>query len=268
MRDLVTTADLAGELGAPDLVILDASMAPPGNPADMRAEYEGKHIPGARFFDIVALKKAPDFASAMEHLGVGSGDRIIVYDHTPLRSATRAWWQLRHHGAQHVAVLDGGLGKWLAEGRPVESGPARARDASFAGRPSHGRHVTKGDILAGLDTPLVDARDAKRFSGESSDPRPGIADGHIPGACNLPFGDLYRPDGTVRSVEELRAAFAAAGINPDQPFAASCGSGVTATSLLFAARLLGNDSAQLYEGSWTEWGGDPATPKELGPPRG
>lgn len=268
MRDLVTTEDLAGELGAPDLVILDASMAPPGDSTDMRAKYEACHIPGARFFDIAALKMAPDFAAAMEHLGVGSGDRIIVYDTTPLHSATRAWWQLRHHGAQHVAVLDGGLGKWLAEGRPVESGPAPAREAAFAAHPSKGRHVSKADILAGLDTPLVDARDAKRFSGESSDPRPGIADGHIPGACNLPFAQLYREDGTVRPVEELRAAFAAAGIDPLQPFAASCGSGVTATSLLFAARLLGNDSATLYEGSWTEWGADPETPKELGPARG
>jgi thiosulfate/3-mercaptopyruvate sulfurtransferase len=268
MKDLVTTDDLAGELGAPDLVILDASMAPPGSIADMRAQYEHQHIPGARFFDVVAMKKDPDFAAAMEHLGVGGGDRIIVYDHSPVRSATRAWWQLQHYGAKHVAVLDGGLAKWIAEGRPVESGPAIAREAAFAGRPSEGRHVTKADILAGLTTPLVDARDAKRFSGESSDPRPGVSDGHIPGARNLPYGALYKADGTLRPPEELRAAFAAAGIDPLQPFAASCGSGVTATSLLFAARLLGNDLAKLYEGSWTEWGSDPATAKELGPPRG
>jgi len=268
MRDLVTTDDLAGELGAPDLVILDASLAPPGNPTDMRADYEARHIPGARFLDLVALKSAPDFAAAMEHLGVSSGDRIIVYDHSPLRSATRGWWLLSHHGARHVAVLDGGLGKWIAEGRPVESGPAPAREASFAAHPSHGRHVTKADILAGLDTPLVDARDAKRFAGEASDPRPGIADGHIPGARNLPFANLYRDDGTLRSVEELRAAFTAAGIDANRAFAASCGSGVTATSLLFAARLLGNDSTTLYEGSWTDWGSDPGTPKELGPPKG
>ena len=268
MKELVTTEDLAGELGAPDLMILDASMAPPGDPADMRAQFEAAHIPGAHFFDIVAMKKTPDFAAAMEHLGVGSSDRIIIYDNSPLRSATRAWWQLRHHGAQHVAVLDGGLAKWIGEGRPVENGPAAAREASFADRPSHGRHVTKSDILAGLDTPLVDARDAKRFSGQSSDPRPGIADGHIPGACNLPFGELYRADGRLRPVEELRDAFATAGIDPTKPFAASCGSGVTATSLLFAARLLGNDSGKLYEGSWTEWGADPATPKELGLARG
>lgn len=264
MRDLVTTDDLAGELDAPDLVLLDASMAPPGSPADMRAAFEARHIPGARFFDVAAMKAVPDFAAAMEQLGVGSDDRIIVYDDSPLRSATRAWWLLRHHGAKKVAVLDGGLAKWLAEGRPVERGPAPARDASFAAHPSAGRHIVKADILAGLEVPLVDARDRARFAGEASDPRPGIADGHIPGACNLPFADLYREDGSFRPIEELRAGFAAAGIDPARPFAASCGSGVTATSLLFAARLLGNDDTQLYEGSWTEWGSDPDTPKEVG----
>lgn len=264
MHDLVTTDDLAGELGARDLVILDASMAPPGDTTDMRAAFEHQHIPGARFFDIAAMKGEPDFAAAMEHLGVGSDDRIIVYDNSPLRSATRAWWQLTHQGANKVAVLDGGLGKWLAEGRPVENGPAPAREASFAAHPRHGRHVTKADIMAGIDPPLVDARDAKRFVGVTSDPRPGIADGHIPGARNLPFAELYREDGTFRPADELRAAFAAAGIDPSAPFAASCGSGVTATSLLFAAHMLGNDMGQLYEGSWTDWGGDPDTPKETG----
>ena len=267
MKDLVSTADLAGELGAPDLVILDASMAPPGATTDMRAQFEARHIPGARFFDVPAMKSAPDFATAMEHLGVGSSDRIIVYDNSPLRSATRAWWQLRHHGAKHVAVLDGGLPKWLAEGRPIDSGPAQARDAAFAAQLRTGGHVAKTDILAGLDTPLLDARDAKRFAGETSDPRPGIADGHIPGACNLPFASLWRDDGTLRPLDELREAFASCGIDPSQPFVASCGSGVTATSLLFAAHLLGNEDARLYEGSWTDWGSDPDTPKELGRPK-
>lgn len=264
MRDLVTTADLAGELDAPDLVLLDASLAPPGQATDMRAAFEHQHIPGARFLDLAALKSVPDFAAAMEQLGVGSGERLIVYDHTPLRSAARGWWLLRSHGARNVAVLDGGLAKWIAEGRSVESGPARARDASFAEHSQRDARVTKSDILAGLGVPLVDARDSARFAGQSSDPRPGIADGHIPGARNLPFASLYAADGTLKSPEELKRLFADAGIEPAAPFAASCGSGVTACSLIFAAHLLGNDATKLYEGSWTEWGADPATPKELG----
>lgn len=264
MRDLVTTEDLAGELNAPDLVILDASLAPPGQPANMRAAFEHQHITGARFLDLAALKATPDFAAAMEHIGVGSDDRIIVYDHSPLRSATRGWWLLRQHGARNVAVLDGGLGKWMSEGRPVESGPAQSRDASFAEHSRADAHVTKVDIIAGLDVSLVDARDSARFSGQSSDPRPGIADGHIPGARNLPFASLYTQGGTLKPLDEVRRLFADAGVDPAAPFAASCGSGVTATSLIFAAHLLGNDRAKLYEGSWSEWGADPATLKELG----
>jgi thiosulfate/3-mercaptopyruvate sulfurtransferase len=268
MHDLVTTEDLAGEIDVRDLVILDASLAPPGQPADMRAAFEHQHIPGARFLDLAALKSVPDFAAAMEQLGVGSDDRIIVYDGTPLRSASRGWWLLRQHGARNVAVLDGGFGKWIAEGRPVESGPAQAREASFAEHSRAGARVVKSNILAGLDIPLVDGRDAARFAGASSDPRPGIADGHIPGARNLPFASLYAEDGTLKSAEELRRLFTKAGIDPAAPFAASCGSGVTACSLIFAAHLFGNDATKLYEGSWTEWGADPATPKELGGAKG
>ncbi len=268
MHDLVTTQDLAAELGASDLVIVDASLPPPGQPADMRAAFEHQHIPGARFLDLAALKSTPDFAAAMEQLGVGSDDRIIVYDHSPLRSATRGWWLLRHHGARNVAVLDGGLGKWISEGRPVQSGPAQAREASFAEHSHASVRVTKSEILAGLEVPLVDARDSPRFTGQSSDPRPGIADGHIPGARNLPVASLYAEDGTLKSLDEVKRLFAQAGIDPAAPFAASCGSGVTACSLLFAAHLLGNGSTRLYEGSWTEWGADPATPKELGHSKG
>lgn len=268
MNSLVTTDWLAGHFGDPDLVILDASLTPPGNPADMRAEFERRHIPGARFLDLAALKSAPSFAAAVRDLGVADDATIIVYDQSPLHSATRGWWLLRQHGAARVAVLDGGLGKWFEEGRAIASGPALISPATFTGDRNAAAHVSKGDILAGLDIPLVDGRDAARFGGTSSDPRPGIADGHIPGACNLPFATLYQPNGTFKSCEELRALFATAGIDPASPFVASCGSGVTATSLLFAAHLLGNDDAKLYEGSWAEWGADPATPKELGTVRG
>ena len=271
MELLVTTDWLASELGQPDLVILDASLAPPGSTADPCAAYAQAHIPGARFLDLAALKSADSpqrFAVAMEALGVGRDDQIIVYDDTPLRSATRGWWLLRHHGARQVAVLDGGLAKWRSEGRPIESDKPAPRTARFPATDVQPEIVTKADLLAGIDEPLLDARDAARFSGAASDPRPGIADGHIPGARNLPFADLYRPDGTMKDEAELRAAFAAAGIDPAEPFVASCGSGVTATSLLFAANRLGNDRGRLYQGSWTEWGADPATPKEMGPPKG
>lgn len=265
MQPLFSTQELARELGAADMVILDASYPAVGQQRDLRLDFEQRHIPGARQLDLLALKKATDRASFLEHIGVGSSDRIIVYDDGPLRSATRGWWLLRQCGARNVAVLDGGLSKWTAEGRPVESGPAQPRQVSFAKRSLTDAQVSKSEILTGLPCPLLDARDAARFSGVTSDPRPGIADGHIPGARNLPFASLYAEDGTMKPRVGLRRLFENAGIDPTAPFAASCGSGVTACSLIFAAHLLGNDHVALYEGSWTEWGADPETPKEVGP---
>jgi thiosulfate/3-mercaptopyruvate sulfurtransferase len=200
----------------------------------------------------------------MEALGVGSDDRIVVYDNSPLRSATRGWFMLRHFGARKVAVLDGGLGKWIAEGRPTERGAPAARQARFTASAA-GNVVSKADVQSGLDAPLVDARDQARFEGRSSDPRPNVADGHIPGSRNLPFAKLWNADGTLKPAEDLRRAFAEAGIDPAEPFVASCGSGVTANSLIFAAHLIGNDQTRLYDGSWSEWGADPATPKATGP---
>ncbi len=273
MDSLISTQWLADELGAPDLVVIDASKFLDGR--DAAAEYRAAHIPGARFLDIgkVAdpdflganmLPSAADFAAAMESLGVGSDDRIVVYDNSPLRSATRGWFMLRHFGARQVAVLDGGLGKWLAEGRATESGEPEERHARFEATGASDV-VTKDDVLGGFEMPLVDARDQARFEGTSSDPRPNVADGHIPGSRNLPFASLWNADGTLKPNQELRAAFAASGIDPARPFVASCGSGVTANSLLFAAHLLGNDETRLYDGSWSEYGADPATPKALGP---
>ena len=277
MDDLVTTEWLAGELGADDLAILDATMFMASMGRDPVAEYHAAHIPGAQFFDIDAvadyshpaphmLPTAAAFGAAMEALGVGRDHRIVVYDNSPLRSAARGWFMLRHFGADRVAILDGGLGKWLAEGRAVERGDVAPESGKrFVGQ-ERGDVVDKAAVLRGVEAALVDARPRGRFEGSDPDPRPGVGSGHIPGARNLPMSELYRADGTFRSPDELRSAFSAAGVDPAAPFVASCGSGVTANSLIFAARLIGaGEQAQLYDGSWSEWGADPATPKALGP---
>lgn len=272
MDALVSTEWLAQHLG--DVTIVDSSWFMPSLGRSGRDEYLQAHIPGARFLDIDAisdgsnplphmLPSAQQFATAMQQLGIGSGDRIVVYDNSPTRTAARGWFMLRHFGAEQVAILDGGFQKWVAESRPTETGEPAPRAARFDARERAGEVVAKADVLAcGI---VLDARGAGRFEGSEADPRPGVAPGHIPGARNLPFGSLYREDGTFKSLEEIRTLFADAGIDPAQPFTASCGSGVTANSLLFAARLLGAERNRLYDGSWSEWGADPATPKALGP---
>ena len=167
-----------------------------------------------------------------------------------------------------VAILDGGLQKWLAEGRPVESGEPAPRGAPFRGGRNARRDRQQAATSApGSAPPLIDARGKARFEGSEPDPRPGVAAGHIPGARNLPFASLYKDDGTFRSRDEIAQTFAEAGADPHAPFVATCGSGVTANSLIFAAHLLGNRATRLYDGSWSEWGADPSTPKETGPPR-
>ena len=275
MDSLVSTDWLARHLGEPDLVIIDSSWFMPSLGRSGRDEYLAAHIPGARFLDIdeVADKSHPaphmlpgaqQFGEAMERLGVGSDDRIVVYDNSPTRTAARGWFMLRHFGASDVAILDGGFQKWLAEGRPTESGHPAARRAKFDAI-ERDEIVTKQQLLAGTELPWVDARGKGRFEGSEPDPRAGVAAGHAPGARNLPFGSVYREDGTFKPVEELRKLFAEAGIDPTKPFVASCGSGVTANSLIFAAHLIGNDDTRLYDGSWSEWGADPATPKVVGP---
>jgi thiosulfate/3-mercaptopyruvate sulfurtransferase len=274
MESLVSTQSLADHLGEPGLVVVDASWHMPASGRSGHGEYLGAHIPAARFLDIDAvsdktnpaphmLPSAAEFGAAMERIGVGRGDRIVVYDNSPTRTAARGWFMLQHFGAEQVAILDGGFQKWVAEERPTESGEPAPREARFDAQERPDEVVAKADVLAcGI---LLDARGAGRFEGSEADPRPGVAPGHIPGARNLPFGALYNSNGTFRSRKGIRALFVAAGIDPAQPFTASCGSGVTANSLLFAAHLLGADGNRLYDGSWSEWGADPATPKALGP---
>jgi thiosulfate/3-mercaptopyruvate sulfurtransferase len=276
MDPLVTTQWLAEHLGGRDLVVVDSSWHMPATGRNGRVEYTEAHITGARFLDIDEVRdhahpaphmlpSAADFAQAMERLGIGSSDRIVVYDNSPLRTAARGWFMLRHFGADQVAILDGGFQKWAAEGRPTEGGEPEAREAHFAARPRRAEVVTKQQILAGGGAPFLDARGVGRFEGSEPDPRPGIEAGHIPGAKNLPFAALYNADATFKPTAELQRLFADAGMDPTQRFTATCGSGVTANSLIFAAHLLGYGGHRLYDGSWSEWGADPATPKALGP---
>ena len=275
MDSLVSTEWLAAHLGESDLRIIDSSWFMPASGRSGRDEYLAAHIPGAVFLDIDeladksnpaphALPDALSFGEAMGALGVARENRIVVYDNSPARTAARGWFMLKRFGAPRVAILDGGFQKWVAEGRATESGEANVRPAHFDAVTPAGV-VTKSKLLAGIDAPLVDARGKGRFEGTEPEPRPGIAPGHIPGARNLPFGLLYREDGRFKPIDEMKRLFAEAGIDPERPFVASCGSGVTATALLFAAHLIGNDHTQLYDGSWSEWGADPATPKAVGP---
>lgn len=275
MDDIVSCQWLAANLGQADLVVLDASWHLPAANRDPRQDYDARHLPGARFFDIDMLADhdaatshmlppADQFASAMEALGVGTDDRIVIYDDSALRTSARAWFMLRHFGAAQVAILDGGLQRWLADGLPVTAEPPAERPATFRAEVRAGDVVTKADLLRGVGVPVVDARSAARFAGDEPEPRPGVEAGHMPGARNLPFSSLYQEDGRLRPPHELLAAFEHAGVDPAHPFVATCGSGVTANSLILAARVLGNRDARLYDGSWSEWGADPLTPKEKG----
>ena len=214
MESLVSTEWLAEHLGEPDLVVVDSSWHMPASGRSGRGEYLAAHIPGARFLDIdeVADKSNPaphmlptagEFGAAMERLGIGRDDRIVVYDNSPTRNAARGWFMLRHFGAPQVAILDGGFQKWLAEGRPTESGEPAPRKATFEAV-ERDEVVTKQQLLAGIGLPWLDARGKARFEGTEPDPRPGIAPGHAPGARNLPFGASTATTARSSRIDELR----------------------------------------------------------------
>lgn len=270
-KTMVSTSWLASHLNDPDLRIIDASAHMPASGRDARAEYEAAHIPGARFFDIdqIADRRsslphmAPPvemFVSRMRAMGIGDGHQVVIYDNSDLHSAARVWWTFRLMGKADVAVLDGGFPKWQAEGHAVEDMAPIMRDRHITVQRQAGlvRDVTQVAAASKLaDHEIVDARSVQRFRGEAAEPRPGLRSGHIPGSKNLPFGQLYNADGTMKDPDALRAAFQAAGVDLSKPVITTCGSGVTAATLSLALERIGHRNHSLYDGSWTEWGSFP-----------
>ncbi len=279
MDDLVSAAWLEEQRGAADLRVLDATYLPFEPGRDAAAEYRAGHLPGARFLDLATLADPDDplpstvpplrlFVRRMAALGVARDDRIVLYDESPHRTSARAWWLLRLFGAERVAILDGGRAAWRAAGLPLETGEGGGRAIA----PEATRFVARDEAMltsfaamkaaVASGAQIVDARGAPRFSGAERDPRAGVAPGHMPGARNLPYGQLFEADGRWKAPGRLAGAFAAAGLDAAAPTIFTCGSGITAADLFFAAHRLGWTDLSLYDGSWSEWGADPATPKE------
>ncbi|HEY0970642.1 MAG TPA: 3-mercaptopyruvate sulfurtransferase [Gemmatimonadales bacterium] len=266
---LVSTEWLAGRLGDPSLRVLDASWYLPTSGRDARREYLDGHLPGAVFMDLDAVSDttsdlphmlpAPDdFARHAGALGVGDGTTVVVYDGSGTNlSAPRAWWMFRVFGHDRVAVLDGGMKLWRAEGRPLEGGEVAPEPAHFTPRiaPALVRDMSAvRDAVRSGDAQVVDMRPAGRFEGRDPEPRPGLRSGSIPGSVNVPFTTLTRADGTALPPDELRRHLADAGVRLDHPVIASCGSGTSACSLLLNLERLGKHDWSLYDGSWAEWG--------------
>ncbi|TCS66243.1 thiosulfate/3-mercaptopyruvate sulfurtransferase [Primorskyibacter sedentarius] len=277
-KTLVSTDWLAAHLKDPDLRILDASWYLPDMNRDPRANYDAAHIPGARFFDINEISDnrsdlphmAPPvekFMSRLRAMGVGDGHQVVVYDGMGMFSAARVWWLFRLMGQFDIAVLDGGLPKWLAEGRPTEDMPPIVRDRHMTVRRQNQmvKDVTQVASASKLcDYEIIDARSPGRFRGDEPEPREGLRAGHIPNSRNVHYATLLTEDGTMKSAPALREAFEAAGVDLTKPAITTCGSGVTAAILSLAMERIGKTDHALYDGSWAEWGMFPTVPVATG----
>jgi thiosulfate/3-mercaptopyruvate sulfurtransferase len=277
---LVGTEWLAAHLDDPHVRVVDSSFKLPGITPTAREDYDRGHIPGTVFFDIDDIAEpgtslphmipSPElFARKMEGLGIGGDDRVVVYDSAGLSSAGRAWWMLRLFGHRNVALLDGGLPQWKAEGRPLETAvpnpPLRRFTARFDPALVRDKHALLGNLATRREQ-VVDARAAGRFAGVAEETRPGLRRGHIPGSRNLPYDRVTDPQThRLRDAEALSELFRDAGVALDRPIVTSCGSGVTACALAFALHLIGHPGAAVYDGSWSEWGLPGDTPVETGP---
>jgi thiosulfate/3-mercaptopyruvate sulfurtransferase len=276
---LVSTAWLAERLTDPNVQVVEATWYMPAEGKKGRDSFEAAHVPGAVFFDIDQIAD-PDtdlphmlptpeaFATAAGALGLTREATVVVYDAQGLFSAPRVWWTLRAMGFPDVRVLDGGLPKWQADGHPITDGPGAPSgtllDPDFRPELVRDLDAVRADLESRAEQ-LVDARSAARFRGEAPEPRAGLRGGHMPGACNVPFGDVVNPDGTLKPAEQLRAAFEAAGVDLARPIVTSCGSGVSASVLALALARIGREDVAVYDGSWTEWGGRSDTPVATGP---
>ncbi len=270
----VGTVWLADHLADPQVRILDASWHLPGGGREGLAEYLKAHVPGAGFFDLDGisdadspyphmLPKEEDFARHMRRLGLANHHQVVVYDTGGLPAAMRAFWTFKVFSHDHVRILDGGLAKWVREGRPLEAGQNDMAAGHFSARLKPEMVASKNDVLQAVErqnSEIIDARSAGPFYAREPEPRPGVRGGHMPGARNLPYATLFSDDGTFADERRLEEIFGTLGIDPQKPVITSCGSGVTACSLALGLNLLGRGDVRVYDGSWVEWGSDPATP--------